>query len=805
MVEDKNGFLWLGTRDGLNRYDGNKFLYYLPDAEDSASLAFNQITALTIDAAGRLWIGATDGISLYHPEFDNFSNFPFDSETDPNTEVTHIFASDTSLILSTNNGLRIFDTRKRKFYPDGLYREFQGKFTSQFHTSEQFGTWVAGNNGLRYKPSSESVWKTLLNDTIVYDILFDEKGIFVSTHLGLYKFDLPANGREHIALPLDHSQVYQVVRSSSGELWVASEEVVVLDPKDDRTVKAILSHDRQKNHTISENRVRVLYETSDQTMWLGTIGYGLNKFNPATNSFGYLGDGEGLKLSSNYISGIYTGDDEEIFIGTSRGLNVVNLEKKTQEVLLNNGGMNLIFKMQADSTGVLWISSTNGLYRYKNRKFTRINFATWVVSGFNEMNDSTLLVTTLSRGIFLLDRKKDKMSLLIPVSALPRNTHVTHLYQDHIWVGSDDGLRIFSRDGALKRHLRAMPSRPGSLPADVIKTICEDSRGRLWIGTWGGGLCLFNSTDSTFKTYDRRSDLPNNVVYGILEDSLGNLWISTNAGISSFDPRSESFTNFDFIDGLQGDEFNTNAYFKSPNGKLYFGGIDGLSFFDPENVLSIKAERVVKLVKVLVNDREFPLNPDKSQNTVDTDWKTNNIGVEFTAVDFRRPDKVQFQYSVNDEVWLNLGSRRNLELVNLPPGRHVVKLRAKAGGGSWLNTPAILTVNVSPPFWRDPSVLTVAGVGLLAIVYFGYRTRIRFLKNINGLLNKTVQARTREIQMKNEELTRGSELLAEQNLLLEKQGRELLDLSNDLEKKVEQRTKDIQLLNEELTEQKQSA
>lgn len=813
IIQDKDGFLWIGTRDGLNRYDGNKFLTYLPESDDSTSLAFNQITALTLDTNKNLWIGTTDGIALYHPGSDSFTNFPFDQNTDALTEIHHMFTNDTSLVLSTNNGLMTFGMKSRSYRRENQHSKFRRDFITQYHESRERGRWVATSKGLHYKEPGDGEWRLMLKDTIVHDILFDSEGIFISTNRGLFKFTSKDNALERISLP--HSRILQVMRSSSGQLWVAADKVFILDSKDDMTLQATLSHDGENPHTLSEDRAQFLYQSTDGAIWIGTFGYGLNKFIPSTNLFSYFGDRGEIKLSSNYISGIYTADDVEIFIGTTRGLNFVDIAQMRHELLLNDGGMNLIFTMKADKDGVLWISSAKGLYRYDRKRFTKMNFQGGVILNITDLDENTILLTTYINGIFLMDRANYQSWPLISPDDLPRTSHAAHLFQDQIWVGSDDGLRIFSKDGVLKTHFRSRSGASGSLPVDVVKTIFEDKHHRLWIGTWGGGFCLFNPSDSTFKTHGREAGLPNNVVYGILEDNNDNLWLSTNGGISVFNQKNNTFTNFDYLDGLQGNEFNTSAYFKSINGKMYFGGVSGLSFFDPEEVLTAGHVPAAKFLNVTINDRQFPLDPGGKQNTVKTDWRRNNIGLEFTTIDFRRPDKIQFQYSINDEPWFNLDSRRHLELVNLAAGRHEVKLRTRVEGGAWSDASETLIVNVMPPWWRDPFVLTAAAAALLLLTYLGHRARIRFLKNINVSLNNTVLERTREIQIKkeeiesqneeiqaqNEELTRRSDLLAEKNQLLEKQGEELLVFSNDLEKKVNERTKHIQLLNEELTEQ----
>jgi ligand-binding sensor domain-containing protein/signal transduction histidine kinase len=807
MLEDADGFLWIGTRDGLNRYDGSKFWNYLPNKDDASSISFNQINALALDQQNNLWIGTTDGISMYHSESDSFSNYPFDQAQDNLTEVNHIFRVGDDFMLSTTNGLITFDIKKKSFGRSSLYPSFQGEVITEFHLSQVQGTWIATTKGVHYKKASESEWTVLLEGYHIEDLYFEGETVFISTRRGLFRFNGSTTALVEISLPANHKTVFYTLRSSAGELWVAANKVVIFE-KDDTTVRKILSHDPDNLITLSEDRADVLYETKDGTIWIGTNGYGLNKYRPAVRFFSYLGSRSDLKLSSNYISGIHTIDDRTLLIATSRGLNRVSIPEKQVDVLLNDGGINPVFKIAGDANGSVWISCARGFYRYRDNTLTMINFPGWVVSDIDQFDDRTLLLTTQVKGVFLYDKVENNVTQLISAADLPRATHATYIDGEHLWIGSDDGLRIYTRGGVLKRHFRTGAIPADGFPSDVIKTIFKDNLHQMWLGTWGGGLCMLDLNDSTFISYDKDDGLPNNVIYGILEDANGNLWMSTNAGISVFDRKKETFYNFDYLDGLQGNEFNTNAFFKSKNGKMYFGGTGGLTFFDPEKAILESHQKSVKVINVAMNDRRLSLNGSLDQTTIETDWKNNNVSVEFTAVDFQRSEKLQFQYSVNDEVWFNLGSRRNLELADLSAGKHKVKLRARSEGGDWSAASATLMIDVEAPPWKNPFIIGLFVLILGFATYLGHKARIRFLEGINKQLNNTVAMRTRELQIKteeilaqNEELTSSSEQLAENNLLLERQGRELLQFSSVLEQKVQERTRHIQQLNDELKDQ----
>jgi len=815
MIQDDYGFLWIGTRDGLNKYDGHKFRKFLKDKNDSTSLSFSQITDLELDSIGNLWIGSNDGISYYDYRTDGFVNYFLNKDEEMFTEVNDIFIHENdsgTLVLSTNNGLRIFSIEK-SFQASPAFAEFKDKNIAEFHSSEKYGTWVATRTGLYHKAHTATGWTYLLENTWIEDLYFDQGKVYIATAKGFFKYHIDGQRLEEIVLPASRPGVFQAWRADNGDLWIACNEVVVLGP-DDKTVKNIFRHERNNNFSLSENEARSLYQTRDNVLWIGTFGYGLNKYNPDIGSFAYLGEEGTVKLNTNYISSIFTNDDTRIFVGTSRGVNVVDVQKQEVKNFLTEDDINLVYKIKGDNEGTVWVSTANGLYTFRENKPVQMNFPPWPMYDMADWDNETLLLPTRHNGVLLFKKDSNTYTQLIAAEELPAVVYATLLTKDSIWLACQDGLRVFTKEGKLKQHFRSGSGGANVLPSDVVKCIFSDHLHNIWIGTWGGGLSRINA-DGTFATFDQSKGLPSNVVYGIIEDGMGILWISTNLGITAFDPRKNEFRNFDYYDGLQGNEFNTGAYFQSIYGKIYFGGTDGLSFFDPEIVLVPTLPPAVFITEIMINNtplEDHDFLKGKSVHLtkeLKSDWRQNNITLEFTSISFKHADKLVFQYSIDDASgWYDIGDRRYLELISLPSGRHHVRIRAKGPKSSWSAKPYVLTIDIVPPFWKQTYAIMTAIVLLFAVAYVIYRIRIRFLSKINLTLNKLVKERTQEILIKNEEivaqneaLTRNSDLLAEKNLLLDQQHHQFKMLSAELEKKVDERTRDIQLLNQDLSKQ----
>ncbi|MBT1701367.1 hypothetical protein KK083_31025 [Fulvivirgaceae bacterium PWU4] len=762
MIQDKFGFLWVGTRDGLNRYDGLEFHRYRRDKNDSTSLQFNQIWSLTTDRSGDIWISSTGGISIYDYRRNSFQNFvPADQEL-WDTDVNHILLTGAhTALLSTNKGLVSFDRKQGRFFIDDDLRKFKGMRVAHAGWTSAHGLWVATAKGVFVRPASEPDWKTLLEDHSVYRIDFDSNGkVYLSTSGGLYSYDQAQQKLEQIVA----TPVTEVTRVRNGDLWVATYKVIVLDNND--ALKYVLHHDKFNENSLSEDRARVLYQTRDDVIWVGTFGYGLNKFNPDLARFSYLNDQTSIPLSGNYVSAIFTRDDSTVLVGTSRGMDVVDLRKKSAKHFSSDRDLFQIFKIISDRDNNIWVSTSMGLMQYSGNKLVSRNSTLRGVYSFAEWDNTSLIVATRLDGIYLFNKTSGATTLFIAAKDLPEEISSLLVEENHVWVGCKDGLKRYDRSGQLMQHFTARNDVPGTLHASFVKSIFRDSKKDLWVGTWGGGLSKLN-TDSTFTTYTEDNGLPNNVVYGIVEDRSGILWLSTNLGLSAFDPRRAQFRNFDFFDGLQSNEFNTGAYFGSPGGKMYFGGVNGLSFFDPAEVLKPDVVPPVLRTSITINGKPLAFKESDSlknvlfTSAVTSGWKENDVGVTFTAIDFRYPQKHHFQYAVKDTTWYDIGNRRSLELINLPSGLHELKIRTGRPGGNWSRGEVLLTIDIIPPLWERPWFRIVGALVFLSLIFSVYRYRVVRLKAANSALNKLVNERTMEIQAMNEEIASQNDQLHE--------------------------------------------
>jgi signal transduction histidine kinase len=417
-----------------------------------------------------------------------------------------------------------------------------------------------------------------------------------------------------------------------------------------------------------------------------------------------------------------------------------------------------ILKIVVDRKKNIWVSTSNGLMLFSGNKLIPKNISLRSVYDFKEWDDTNLILATRVNGIYLFDRITGNTSLFISADDLNEEASCMLIEEDHLWVGCKDGLKLYNREGKLTKHFKASNDEPRSLHSSFIKCLYRDSRENLWIGTWGGGLSLLIPEDSSFTTYTAHDGLPNNVIYGILEDRSGNLWLSTNVGLSVFNLKDRVSRNFNFFDGLQSNEFNTGAYFESTGGKMYFGGVNGLNFFYPEEILVHHPVPSILKTSVAINNKALTFQDSDSLknvmmiNNLTLGWKENDIGVKFTAIDFKNAQQQIFQYSIEDKTWYDIGDRRSLELLDLPSGFHEIKARIRKPGTGWSQDVVLLAIDIVPPVWQRAWFRMMSVLAFLVVIFAFYRYKVKRLKQLNATLNRLVSKRTMEIQAMNEEI-----------------------------------------------------
>lgn len=807
ILQDHKGFLWVGTDDGLNRYDGYNFKVYKPDTNDPASLSDRSITVIVEDEQGYLWIGTRQGgLNRYDPVTGKFSHYLHDETDDQSVASNQIFSlclDNGGIWIGTDNGLDFLDLENGKFthyvVPDdtppdphslssniirALYKDSKGLIW--------IGTGSGGVNVFNPKNHTFNVFKhdknhqgSLSSNRILSITEGPDGSIWIGTANGLNQFNPSLNefksfeNSRYKETSLAGNIVYSVLVDQAGGLWVGTNKG--LDRYDEQNNKFI-HHQSQPgvSKSLSNNQVLAIYEDMNGVLWIGTFGGGLNKYNRQQDRFAYYrhNPNDDDSLSSNFILAILAEKTDHIWIGTlDNGLNRFDPASETFTHYQSNPAIpasisdNSINALYMDRNETLWIGTGKGLDKYDplTNRFTHYQpeFSAetenpiFDVSAIYEDSDNVFWVGS-NLGLMQFDRED---AIFTPISlggsefTNQDGYSVTTILEDenrNLWVGTfDGGLKRINLDNRLVTHYQNDPSDKTSLGNNSILCLYLDTGGVLWVGTHGGGLGRFDPLTGSFKNYTENEGLPNNVIYGVLEDESGNLWISTNFGLSRFDPDDETFRNFTVSDGLQSNEFNQDAFSKDGDGTMYFGGINGLNIFQPREIKDNPYPPNISLTAVTLDG--VPLASEQTPEYLQAivlQWPHDSFEFEFTAFAYEQPSKNQYAYMLEgfDPNWIEIGSQRNGRYTNLPGGTYTLQLRGSNSDGTWNEVSDTIRVQVVPPFWETLWFGGVLAFVFVAIVVGGLRWRVKRVESRNLELERLVRNRTADLEKRNSEI-----------------------------------------------------
>ncbi len=750
IFQDRTGFLWIGTQDGLHKYDGYQFTVYRHNPDEPGSLSNDLVHAIYEDQAGALWIGTYGGgLNRFDRRTETFLPFkhsPGDSTSLSGDRVSSIYEDRAgALWVGTWNGLNRFDRETASFSP----------FTQDFDHPDN-------------PPVS--------NNIVVRSIYEDETGLlWVGSEIGgLYRLDRDARTitvyRNDPDAPnsLSSNHVTALHEDRRGVLWIGTQRDGL--KRFDKATGTATSyrHDTGDPSSLSADYVQAIYEDGAGALWVGTEGGGLNRFDRATGAFTrYTNDrADPHSLSSNRVTSIFEDRSGVLWVGTyGGGLNKYHRERERFTLYrhdpanansLNDYSVHSIFE---DRAGVLWVGTWHGgLTRFDRaaNRFTHYvegidSLRHYSVRSIYEDATSTLWIGTDGRGLYQFDRTRQTFTpYLHPTEGEHLWKSIWQIYEDRVgtlwiasnrglgridgttrritrymndpqglthnhvraiaedasgalWIGTRNGLNRFDRETETFARYRHDPQDPGSLSDHDILSIHIDKTGTLWIGTQRGlnRLVATSETAALFRRYRTAGGLPNEVIYGILEDDAGRLWMSTNQGLSHFDPETETFRNYDVSDGLQSQEFNRGAFFKSRRGELFFGGINGLNAFFPDSIrLNLHVPPVV-ITAVRKLDEAVVLK-GASVPEIALSYADKYVSFEYAALDYANPSKHRYAYWLDgfDEAWIEAGARRLITYTNLDPGAYVFRVKGSNNDGIWNEEGAALRLTVHPPWWR---------------------------------------------------------------------------------------------------------
>lgn len=815
VMQDHRGFIWVATKDGLNRYDGYSFKVYRSDPTDPNSLSDNWINCLLEDQSRNLWVGTSGGLNLYDRKQDRFIPQPTGTPWEAGSEKILCLFEDRERriwIGTERRGLFCYDPQQksmRNFLPQpGNPEAFPSICVKRVAQDDRGTIWAATYNGLTRwnghgwqtfpvepKSTSNNVFKS--SNTIV---VFACRGrVWVGTDSDLFVIDPTTNQVRCIPDIIPRTQTTRDpvldLEAIGDMLWISRESGLYQLPLDHPP-----DHLQGSNRIYGTRRATIfdIYQDRSGLVWLGTSGYGIYLFNPR-RPFGYFGHGTGQDDSLRYpfVYSVRRMASGLLWIGTSNGFDIWDDRTQTMTHLDQLGdGLESdynVLTMVESRDGSIWAGTSSGLlqfdaHRWRDGPATQLDSRNSSLPSDNitclyerkQVDDGTLWIGTLD-GFARLERRTGKIR---SYKAETNGTSIVHpivrdFAESHssagplLWIATEGGLDRLDLTSDRFKHFNADPQEPGSLSNNRLVCLLPDlEHDRLWIGTRGGGLNVLDLKTRRFRTWRTHQGLANDTVYAILPDQHGNLWLSTNQGISRFDPSSERFTNYSESDGLQGNEFNTNAYFADKNGVLYFGGTEGLTFFRPSQIRTNDVPPALaftdfQLFNKSVATRALQPNSPLLQTITETREITlhcdsNVFSFEFTALDFASPGEHRYSYRMDgfDSGWLEANSAiRTATYTNLNPGTYKFQVRACNDDGVWNDQGIVLDLTILPPPWQTWWAYTLYLL-LIASLVAGY---VRYQKILRQRLARMVRERTHELDLKNRELDNG---LREQATLL---------------------------------------
>lgn len=780
MLQDRHGFLWLGTHDGLHRYDGYEFKSFKFDAKDPNSissnvitdiieaedgtlwvgtaqnglnkldvrtgkftrfiasptdfnsLSHNYVTALYIDHRDRLWVGTFNGLNLYQPESGDFIHFyhnPLDAESIPTGSVTAITGDGKdNLYVATSDLLSWFNTDQLSFERFDS-REAPSRINALF-LDEDKSLWVGTQlDGLYHLKNNNDRFKQYIHNP----------------------------GDDH---SLSSNNIQTILRDSKGNLWIGTEQGGInLKPRASNEF-----YHFQKNaadiHSLSINDIWTLMEDRSGQIWIGTAGGGLNKTTPHFQNFSRLQHSpfNANSLAHNFIWNIKQDEKGYIWFATLNGIDRYDPKTRRfqhfQKFYDQNGKAvsNRITTLTIDRAGYVWFGNQQGQVARFNpnqnptqvRVFDRSSF----IHG-NFSNNRIRLITSdrmnniwiaTDEGLALLDHQSGEFIEDFRYASVGElgTSSVYTMFQDDqgiMWFGTwDSGLQRYDPEFRKTTTFRYQPDNEFSLSDNTVRSIHQDSQGNLWIGTYNG-LNLLKHQDrinNNFKFYSfHESDgLPNNSVYSITGDDSGYLWLGTNRGISRFDPSlsnddQSNFKNFSTIDGLPADEFNGNAVLHADNGLLYFGSVSGVAVINPNGITASEYKPTQVFTHILVNgEHYFDNNGWHPLSSIELNHQQNNLQINFSALDLQTPERIIYAYRLQpyEQEWNYITGKNQVQYGNLSSGQFTFEFRSTNSDEIWVDRINQLAITIHPPMWATWWAYSLYLLAIMSIIgWFIYK------------------------------------------------------------------------------------
>jgi ligand-binding sensor domain-containing protein/signal transduction histidine kinase len=803
IVMDADGFLWIATWDGLNRYDGYDFNVFKPKPFDSTSISGNFITSLFVDSENRLWVGtASQGLNLFLPETQSFfriKSYPNkDSKSLSNNTINKITEDDQGNIwVATDFGLNKLEYRSMDSIEIETYyfhhfdeRNKINKVNDIKFLDDKKMIIACGEGLILFEPGTDLSFSfnriivefkfptTTFGEVIDLEIFQNRllgggaSGLFVFDIDSILNLKRPLSKigfsvlSSQISSFFSYKEVDFIEEDEFGNLWIGTtgHGLFLYEDLEDKGKKIDFGSSLTGQDVIDYRCF--LHDPRSDVFWIGTGIDGLKKLAFSTKPFEnfFFKPGFSKSIANSSVFSVEEDEKQNIWIGTLMGFSILdsagtvrNFRELQSPSDFSELTQVLIYSILEDLEGNIWMGTQKGLFKIDHsgldnisaqslrnsttkwplsNQFSRSNIPPEVFDIFED--DQGQIWVGTGEGLIIIDPGALTTQEIVstPFETKGLNAReVKSFFEDregNIWLSSNTGFHMAQKgeNGKLTfSQISNEPKNRNSLCTDQVNAVFQDSKGRFWIATkLGLNKMVFKNRRKIFNYYGKKEGLTNEFVYSILEDDEGMLWMSTNKGIVEFDPEKETFRNFDYGDGVQGNEFNQGAYLRSKNGKFYFGGLGGLTRFLPSDI-KLNTNLPNTLVTGVHEGGELVSNLEALKNSplLEFSYDQNDLQFKFVGLEFKNPEKNQYSYILEglDKRWTTVYSKKSVDYPGLMPGNYVFKVMSSNNDGVWNTQAAEVRFSIIPPFWeREIFYLAMISAFLLSI-YLIYQNRIR--------------------------------------------------------------------------------
>lgn len=823
ILQDDNSALWIGTQDGLNRFDGDKFEIFNSDEEEGINNPFITSSAKTQD--GTLWFGTHNGLTEYNPNKEKFQTYTPSNKKNLDISSISIGEGDDLWIATLNQGLFRFDRDKNSF-------ELLNWGNSALEISS--ATYVensliihSGTDELFIYNFSSKTLKKVRTDVLGFDdftilniTIASDSNIYVGSNVGVFQLDLKANCllREFQNYPeLQNIQVKNICLSQGQWFFASIGNGLYTIDEGGELINS--TQDMFQKSALMYNDLNVLFEDKNKKLWIGSER-GISSFDPKYSGFIGVGPGANLKKSlpsSNVWTFTEDSSGNYLFVGTDLGMSRLNRKtglfthfnrrNQNAESATKEAKFNVMSSYSIDSNTVL-VGFEDGLFKLEIKEdqtfgYTRLNYVNPIILpkynrlyGIESLDADNYLLATKG-AVFLYNiitgvSKRFEHNINRPEESLSPGT-CRVIYKDRksrIWFAtSSGGINILVKNDQGNYTIQPHPINDNirKVTKDYATALCDDDKGNLYLGTYGSGMLYVDFNSGEIKKIDKKGGLPNNIIYGILNDGR-RIWISTNKGIASYNPLNADVKSYLEVNGLVSNEFNSNAFFNSSNGELFFGSIYGYNVFRPDELNIENTEQEVIITKFKLNKEWLkpgqegsPLKqPISKTSFIELPYTDRSFTIRFQTSDLSNPELTQFRYELIGSLYNERFIEKNREITfnSLSPGDYQLKIYAKLGEGSWSEKPKVLEISILPPYWGTWWFWTIAALIVSVLAFLFFKRRIESERREQVKLELKVSERTREISNQKSRIEEQSKLLeTEKNNVVRQQ--ELLQIEKD--------------------------